>query len=302
MMKGLRGGILLVMGVLVVGAGLWFEPGQRARGWVGGEAFFRGHPTRWWKESLNHPEPLRQAGALEAIRDGEEQAVPVLVEIVADPHAEIEPRWAAAELLGKLKEKGRAGVPVLLDWLDDASIYTRGVAVRVLGEMASDDDEVCDRLITRLQGSERKAVLQVLSEGSGGSEQVITELIELVRSSEDPAEVGLGVEALGRRAARAGAIGPLLIGKLALSEEVVRVRILEALGKLREPTPAVIDAVMAQLSSESGAIRASAVRSLGWFGPRAQRALPALRGMKGDRDATVRKRVAQAIQRIETTE
>ena len=43
---------LLILSLPVLAVLLWFEPMGVIRGWVRGEAFFRGRPTNYWRSAM----------------------------------------------------------------------------------------------------------------------------------------------------------------------------------------------------------------------------------------------------------
>ena len=71
-----------------------------------------------------------------------------------------------------------------------------------------------------------------------------------------------------------------------------------------KPTPAidqVVEALTLALADESVAVRAEAVRSLGWLGPCASDAAPAIATMRQDEDPDVRDLAAWALEQIEAS-
>src|SRR5215471_4901474 len=100
MKKWLFLGLALV--VLAVAAGVVFEPTGVVLGRLRGETFYRGRPVSSWRRALKDPDPKAHVAAVDALKGGGAEAVPVLVELLQggkdSDWSGAEVRWMAAEL------------------------------------------------------------------------------------------------------------------------------------------------------------------------------------------------------------
>src|SRR5262245_56287071 len=116
---------LVVIGLFVgLGLAVWLEPTGVVRGRLRGQAFVGGRPSDYWARGLVDPDAKTQKDALSKLASEKEAALPVLIELLDHPQAEV--RWQAAELLSPL---GDAAAPALERLLDDADPHVRTVAV-----------------------------------------------------------------------------------------------------------------------------------------------------------------------------
>src|SRR5438876_7425398 len=128
---------LLVLAALFLAA-LWLDPYQLLWGVLKRQHFYRGRPTTYWSRALRSPRPSLQVEAREALRNGGQAAVPVLLELLREDPTDwnaAEVRWTAAEILGQLGSEAQAAVPALVMALHDPDAQVRGVAVAALGSI-----------------------------------------------------------------------------------------------------------------------------------------------------------------------
>jgi HEAT repeat protein len=170
----------------------------------------------------------------------------------------------------------------------------------VLGEIGANDDGVCDRLALHLNGSHRLAVLQSLGMGQGGSRDVVQKLLTMVGFSNEPAEVALALAALNMRAKRIQELGPEVVARVNDRDPAVRQQSVELVGRVSRPTPVLVETIRLRLNDAHEPVRAEAIRTLGWFGPASRPALAELKALAKHSNPVIRKRVAQALERIES--
>ncbi len=290
-------GIVLLF---VLGLAAWFEPGQRLRGVVFGEAFYAGKPTSYWVAQLSGDSPDRQMEAIWSLRDGKASACAVLCQMVRNPAHPIELRSQAAGLLGELGEGGKPGIPVLLEALEQPNPYLQQIAARALGEVASGEDAVLLHLIPLLRRGNIGNVLAILTRAPAGGPEVVAELTRIVHDNEEAGWTALALEALALRRGQARSALAAILEVVEDADPVVRARAVLALGRIGSAEEPVLRACRTHLRDNNAEVRAAAARSLGWFGPQAHAAIPELRNLLDDRDPVVRDRAKQALQRIET--
>ncbi len=156
---------LVVLVVLAAGA-VWFDPTRVLLGHLRGESFFRDRPTSYWRGALRASNPVTQSETYQALKDGREAAVPVLVELLQDKgHSDwmaLEVRWRSAELLGQIGPPAKTAVPALAAALKDPDPHVRSVAATALGQVGQDASVAIPALVTTLAGEDKLSAVKAL--------------------------------------------------------------------------------------------------------------------------------------------
>src|SRR5688572_22702384 len=111
--------IILVLGGVLAGAAavVFLEPSGVVLGWVRGESFFQDRPTRYWRKALQDKDPGGRTNTLHMLSRHGAEPVPVLLELLRDPKADV--RWTAATALGSIGADAKDAVPALAEALSD---------------------------------------------------------------------------------------------------------------------------------------------------------------------------------------
>src|SRR5262245_58385009 len=146
----LGSGVVVAVAAVVV---LW-EPTGVVRGWLAGDSFFQGRPTRYWKKALQ--DPVGGAQARKTLKEGGLEAVPVLTEVLreegGDDWSAVPVRVTAARLLGDVGPQARDAVgPALVAALRDDNREVRAVAAAALGQVGHGGAEAVPLLIDLLR-------------------------------------------------------------------------------------------------------------------------------------------------------
>ncbi|MCI0683030.1 MAG: HEAT repeat domain-containing protein [Gemmataceae bacterium] len=120
--------------------------------------------------------------------------------------------------------------------------------------------------------------------------------------SEDAIERRLAAHALGELGASAQAAAPELLAALHDPHSFVRVWAAAALARVEPSRPEALETLMAAFHDETQFVRSLAIWHLGRLGcalPGVERALPSLRGMVDDANASVCTEACLALKRLE---
>jgi hypothetical protein len=120
--------------VVALVAALLFEPTGNIRAFLRGEAFFQGHPVSYWKEVLREDGQTGQFRILtiEAFRL-KLAGVPVLLECLEDSDSNV--RWPAVWLLSRSGAPAEVALPAFQQALRDDNAQVRLQAVLALGQL-----------------------------------------------------------------------------------------------------------------------------------------------------------------------
>jgi hypothetical protein len=253
-------GVLILAGV----AAVFLDPTHSLLGHLRGESFYRNRPTSYWRERLRDTAPGVQTNTVKVLVEGEDAAVPVLIELLGDK-GDAETRLAAAGALEQIGPKARTAVTQLILALQDDNALVREVAIGALGKIGADPERVVAALRPLLKGKERLAVLKALRSFRADAKDAIPELLETLK---DP-------------------------------DLEVRCDSAEAIGDMGAAGAPGVDGLLGLLRDKEDKARAHACEALGEIGPLARTALPALREALKDPDDEVRKEAVQAIKRID---
>jgi HEAT repeat protein len=293
-------GVVVVVAIAVV----LYEPTAVVRGWLFGESFFQGRPTRYWAQALRDGDPAAQAQASRALKEGGAAALPILVEIVGDTTS---PEWSslqvrvqAAEMLGAHGPAGKdvAG-PALVAALRDRNPEMRAVAAVSLEKVGYVSPEAVPPLIAMLKQSsdERVRAARGLAVQGAAAKAAVAPLTALLGDPE--AEVRWNAAwALGKIGPEARAAVPALVARLKDDAAPVREHAAEALGDIGPDARAAVPDLVLALKDADARVRRDAVRSLGQIGPAASSAAPAIRELLKDESERVRTAAGTALKQV----
>jgi HEAT repeat protein len=294
----------LVFLVLVAAVALWLDPTSVGLGYLRGEAFYRGRPTRYWLRTLRDTDPGTHASALSALKSGGIEALPVLIEIVRNPAGGKptgnDPRIVAVDLLREQGPKAAEAAPELIKLLQDDDLQIRTVAAAALGQIGASPGDAVPALMAVLKRDRRPEAVDALTTFGPAAKEAIPLLTELLRAREADLR-WRAAYALGKLGPGAASAVPVLIAALKDEDPDVREHAAEALGDIGPAAKQATEALAKALQDPSQRVRRDAVRSLGQIGPDARAALPAIRALlaKKDEIARVRDAATKSVQQIE---
>ena len=191
--------------------------------------------------------------------------------------------------------------------LDDEKDHVRKSAEKALNAVSPIESETADEALEALRQGDlsqrRAAVCDLVRPGSAAQKEVDSKaLVEALRVAlGDPAPNvrATAAAALGRLGRQAEAATPALLA--AMKDETPGVRVLSAtaLGRVAPGNREAIEALGLALTEDPNVnVRNAAASGLGWMGPQAAAAAPAMIRAMNDRDGTVRVHVIVALGRI----
>lgn len=142
--------VLLVGGLLVAA---FLEPTQIVRGFLAGDSFYRGRPSRYWREYLREDGRSGKVSRsnVRQFRDTR-AAFAVLCKCASDPDRNV--RWPAITLFGHGGERSEKILSVLVHALDDDDMEVRLQANRALAYWGSMARSAVPALANRLNDPE----------------------------------------------------------------------------------------------------------------------------------------------------
>jgi HEAT repeat protein len=289
--------IVLVL-LMLCGAGglaIAFDPAARVQGWVRGEPFFQDHSATAWQRELRNPDENTAIAATTALASGKGKAIPVCVWLLK--HAdETQVRWRVAEALKNMGKDAAPAGPDLVVAFTDSDPFVRGVAIRVVGDLAPDVPGAVAGLIQLFPDVE--AIRAVANFKQAGAEAV-PKLIELTKH-EDAAVRRQAVRTLGKIGVPALTSLPALI-TLTGTDPVsgVREQSAEAIGDIGPTAAEGIPVLVKALKDSDAMVRRDAVRSLGQMGPTAKSVLAEVRALTKDPEEKVRDAATKAARLID---
>jgi HEAT repeat protein len=212
-------------------AALFVIPTTRVvcQGLCRGEQVYRYKPTSYWALALTDRDESSAAGTVAVLKAGGARAVPVLVQALGDPDAQV--RLKAADALGAV---GRDAVPALGSALNEGPTPVRIAAARALARLGPEAAEALP------------ALRSALSDG-------------------EPLVVAMAVAALGRTGR--GAV-PALVGVFQTNSAVqVRLAALEALGRLGPDAAAAVPVLVQAAKEEDDPVGEAAGEALKQIDP-----------------------------------
>src|SRR6516164_11555891 len=109
----LAGALLMLVGIV------YFDPTRVLIGLLRGEGFYRGRPTAYWAKTLEDENPSIQEKTFQALVEGKKDAVPVVVALLQNHQKmdwrDVEVRWKAATILGRIGPDAEPAVSALID-------------------------------------------------------------------------------------------------------------------------------------------------------------------------------------------
>jgi HEAT repeat protein len=299
--------VVLVMGMLLVGGvvAAWLEPGGRLPGWMRGEPFYEGRPASWWARQVRDDDPSTQDRALQRLRGGKEEALPVVLVMLRETPGTgwdtSASRWRAAELLGEVGGGSDQAVSALCEAVRDDDPLVRPVAIRSLGRLAPGAGaEAVGPLTKALDGTDRLAAIQALFHFGPLAEPAVPALRRCLKAN-DPTVRWNAARTLRGIGKGAGPAVPDLIEALKDRDALVREQSAEALGRISLANEEVVTALSRILDDPDARVRRDAVRSLGWLGGASRPHLDAVRRLKKDPNDRVRKAAHDAEKQIAPT-
>lgn len=283
-----------------------------------------------WMESLRSDDVRERWYATLALAHiGPEagEAIPPLVELLADRSQYEYVRAGAAFALGKIGGDAERVVPVLTETLGSDLASVRRHSARALGRFGRPATSAVPTMLAQLRQND--AVFRIdLAEALwyvAGHERAIPFLAEQVRQPENPASFE-AAEALGRLAfENSDPVVPVLIEALGSANADVARSAARSLGRLGLPAagslaeaaagkqsavrlgaveafawmgPVGASGLIAGLSDPSPEVRRAAARGLGRLGPEVAAVEPALLRAVNDPNSRVRATAAAALKRL----
>ncbi|SRR5581483_10112146 len=285
--------IVVVLGLLIVAGVLFslFDPDARLAGALRGDPWFRGRPATAWRNDLTSRDDNTRDLAAEQLRDG--AAIPVL-EALLKSDGPPEPRWVAADALGKIGPPARPAAPALIAALNDPDPQVRTVAAKAIGQLAPDVPGAVPALVGLFPDVD---AIRAVAQFKGAAADAVPKLTELLTHPDAKVRWN-AARALGKIGEPAKPAIPGIVGQLRDQDPLVREHAAEALGDIGPAAAAAVPDLVRVLDDPQPGVRRDAVRSLGQMGPAAKDALPKVRALKTDPDAEVRSTAERAEQRI----
>src|SRR5262249_2270157 len=255
---------LVVLVLVAVGVFL-FEPTGVLLGWVSGESFFQGRPTRYWRKALRDrdADPAGYKQSLQALKAGGAAAVPVLVEILqagGDPDwPATQVRATAANLLGEQgAERMETAGPPLVAALRDNTREVRAVAARSLEQLGYGGAEAVPLLVAMLPSDDCVQALRTLATYRDQARPALAPVIDLLGHPKGEGRWN-GARTLGKIGPDARTAVPALIAQLKDDEAKVREHAAEALGDIGPDAKAAVPDLIRTLKDPDARVRRDAV-------------------------------------------
>lgn len=217
--------------------------------------------------------------------------VPALVEALKTGDESL--RRDAARGLGKIGPEARAAVPALLDALESDDTSLRGDAARALAEIAPAEAEVV-RALAELARRGNCEAIEALARIGAPAKGAVAAIFEALKGKSGHVRMN-AAQALAEIGPEASHV-PLLVEALKDDERMVRYFIAIALGRIGPDARAAVPALIASLKGSDVGVRWVSAEALGNIGD--ESALPALTEALKDDNRPVRDRAAKAIRKI----
>jgi len=223
-------------------------------------------------------------------------AVPSLVEAAG---SDLRPlRKCAVRALGQIGPDARAAVPVILAALRDGDPYTRMLAAQALGRIQIARNDVTSALERAMRDDDmavRLSSASSLVRLNPPARKALAELVGVLKSQDKSAQEA-AANAIAEAGPAAGDAAPALIEAFKTLGQAGRMEVLAE--AFRGLGPAGIQALIGALKSGDQETRTQAAWVLGWIGPSAGPAVPALTEAARDQHPPVRMAVEEALLRI----
>ena len=257
-----------------------------------------------WRQRMKDLDPLSPESAA---------AVPGLIELVKDRDLPWFTRRQAALILGRMGPRGRAAIPLLVEFLQEttgqADVPTRLWAAKALalfGPEAKSAAPVLNRLMRDQTQpiSHRQAMIEVLARIGTAHADVVPGLIEVLtnqsrnvsKTAEERALREAATDGIAMIGPAAATAIPALIRATRDPNETLRRKSVAALGAMGARAEIAIAALAESMAlDESPAVRDSAVEALAKVGPAA---IAVLKRLIQDREAERRWRAAESLGRM----
>lgn len=229
-MKRLLTGLLLL--VILAALAVVFDPSGILLGRLRGEVFYDGRPMSSWRRGLLDTAPGAQTNTRLRLVEGKEEAVPLLVGLLA-PTESAEVRWNAAMVLGDLGPAAEQAVPPLIQALEEKESLLRLAAVDALGKIGPAAKPAVPQMAALLKGDEPVRVLKSLRRLRGVNQAAFSAIQEML-GHEDGEVRENACEALGEMGTDAKNAIPRLTDLLKDPVEKVRIEAERALKRVKE--------------------------------------------------------------------
>ncbi len=289
--------------ILAAAAYVLFEPSGAVLGRLRGESFFDGRPTGYWARSLCG-DPATAVDAMERLREGQADSVPVLIELLEDtgPNS-AELRWTAAELLGEIGVAAKPASGALLTALTDPDPHVRAVAAHSLPAIGVAADQAIPALTAMLETDQQMVAARVMSQYTADAKPALPDLIEVLTDTSLDSETRWNAaRTIGKIGADAAEAIPVLVVCLEDEVDTVREHSAEALGDIGPPAGSAARALAAVLNDPATRVRRDAVRSLGQIGDEALVAVPEIKKLLDDPEEIVRDAAKNTLRTIAPAE
>lgn len=200
--------------------------------------------------------------SLQQIGPGAKDAVPVLVEILADKQQEVGFQIGVLDVLMQIGPAAKAAVPVLIKSLENADLAN--MAAEALGAIGADAKDAVPKLTNLLASTEEdqhQGVIRALGNIGHGASQVVPRLISFLQS-EDAIIREEAARAIGKIGANANTVVPALIKLLSDKEPSVIGAAAEALGRFGSAAKDAVPALVNAASHEWAIVNRSATFAL----------------------------------------
>ncbi len=283
--------VILIVAVLL-------EPTRIISGWIGGDSFLEGRPSRYWAKQLQSG-PGESAAAISIIGKNGIKAIPVLCEIYQEHpgEARTEIRWTALELLAKRSPLPASAQSTLQRALRDPDPHVRSVAVAAAPKAGVRAEDAVPVMKELLRSEHSVVAARAISEYRAAGASALPELIAAMHDTKLPAEARWNAaRTIGKIGPDAISAVPDLIDELDDPEDTLREHAAEAIGDIGAVAAELgVPALRKVLTDRYVKVRRDAVRSLGYIGgdarPAAEDMLPLLK----DPEAIVREAAEKAL-------
>ncbi len=274
------------------------EPTQTVSGWLAGDSFLAGRPSRYWAKQLQGG-PSATAEALAILEKNGTDAMPVLSEIYKNSPGEArsEVRWTALELLGKKSPLPVEAQSTMLRGVNDPDPHVRSVAIAAVSKAGIPAENAVPMLKELLRSEHSVVAARALSEFRAAAAPALPELVAAMHDEKLP------TEARWNAARTIGKIGPNavsavqdLIDEMDDPADTLREHAAEAIGDIG-PTAAElgVPALRKALTDHYVKVRRDSVRSLGYIGEGARPAAEDMLLLLKDPEALVRDAAEKAL-------
>ena len=283
---------------VVLIAAVLLEPSQAITGWMGGDSFVAGRPSRYWARQLQSG-PGASAMALSQLEKQGATAVPVLTEIYQKfPGASQSAlRWTALELLGKKSPLPATAQSTMLSALKDPDSHVRSVAIASVSKAGVSANDAVPVLKGLLRSEHSVVAARALSEYRAAATSALPELVSAMHDEKLPVEARWNAaRTIGKIGPGAVSAVPDLIDEMDDPEDTIREHAAEAIGDIGPLAAELgVPALRKVLTDRYVKVRRDAVRSLGYIGIDARPAAEDIQRLLKDPEPIVREAADKAL-------